>query len=319
MERAVDFWRDRYMLCGQCGHRWKVDLEWIDRFDQGSEQCPGCGTSCEAETTPRVTVDTTDPALGPDVAKLFWYHTSTQPDWPAFHFDPAAALTPQTRLLMGGDEHVDRWVVRQRAKALHVGTYEAAIHNMFRRIVDQADHGQQFYLYRVHLVPSVKVRSGWVIDPSDFVGDVILEDVCPPGVDVVRYVNYHEDPGGLSLALGRSAIASTQRMAIPLHLPAHLPWAEATTRELECLPSATPTDRPRRFGRSISPRAERAHELVESYASRLPVTLRSQFAAATRFADDINPAPWTRYVEGLAELILTPSDALARVDPMEGA
>ncbi|MET9502784.1 hypothetical protein ABZY42_13805 [Streptomyces sp. NPDC006622] len=60
------------------------------------------------------------------------------------------------------------------------------------------------------------VREGWLVDPSNFVGDVGLDDVCPPGVDAARYLNYHEDPGGLSLALGRDAIASVQRIAVPL-------------------------------------------------------------------------------------------------------
>ena len=42
-----------------------------------------------------------------------------------------------------------------------------------------------------------------------------LNEVCPPGVDVARYLNYHEDLGSLSLALGSEAIASTQQIAIP--------------------------------------------------------------------------------------------------------
>lgn len=76
--------------------------------------------------------------------------------------------------MMGVDQRVAAWAERQRAKALHVGTYEAAVHNMLRRIHDQADHGAQFYLYRVHLKPSVVVWPGWLIDPSNFVGDVVL-------------------------------------------------------------------------------------------------------------------------------------------------
>ncbi|MEE6282798.1 hypothetical protein [Georgenia sunbinii] len=217
MERRIDFSRKRHMLCGICGHRWMVGLDWIDRWEQGKETCPGCGTSCEHEDSPRVTVDPGDPALDDDqVARFTWHHTSTQRDWPKKYFDPAAALTRETRLMMGGDERVAAWAARQRAKALHVGTYEAAVHNMLRRISDQADHGSQFYLYRVRLKPSVALREGWLIDPSNFVGDVVLDEVCPPGIDVARYLNHHEDPGGLSLALGRDAIASVQQVAVPL-------------------------------------------------------------------------------------------------------
>ncbi|MDT0615538.1 hypothetical protein [Streptomyces lancefieldiae] len=197
MERWIDFSRDRRMLCGACGHQWRVDLDWIDRWERGGEKCPGCGLTCEHEDAPRVTVDPDEPALDDDwVVTVSWYHTSTQPDWPRRDFDPAAVLTAETRMRMGGDERVAAWAARQRAKALHIGTYEAAVHNMLRRIRDQADRGNQFYLYRVHLRPSVVVREGWLVDPSDFVGDVVLDEVCPPGVGVARYLNYHETPAG---------------------------------------------------------------------------------------------------------------------------
>jgi hypothetical protein len=200
----------------QCSCQRVVDLDWIDRWDQGLERCPGCGVTCEVESAPRVTVDPDDPAMSDgNGAQLTWYHTSTQADWPTPDFDPTAELTQETRRRMGGDHHVARWAERQAAKALHIGTYEAAIHNMLRRIYDQADHGSQFYLYRVRLLPTVRLREGWLIDPSNFVGDVVLDEVCPPGIDVARYLNYHENPGALSLALGRAAIASTQQIAIP--------------------------------------------------------------------------------------------------------
>lgn len=192
-------------------------LDWIDRWEQTEETCPGCGMTCEHEDSPRVTVDPDDPALDDDqIARFSWYHTSTQPDWPTRDFDPAAELTADTRAAMGGEQRVAAWAARQRAKALHVGTYEAAVHNMLRRVRDQADHRSQFYLYRLHLQPSVVVQEGWVIERSNIVGDVALDEVCPPGVDVARYLNYYEDPGGLSLALGREAISSLQRVAIPL-------------------------------------------------------------------------------------------------------
>lgn len=190
MERPIDFSRDRHMLCRGCGRQFVVGLDWIDRWEQGQEKCPGCGMTCEHEDAPRVTIDPTDPALDDDrVTRLFWYHSSTQPDWPTEDFDPAAGLTAEIRRGMGGDLPVAAWVERQRAKALHVGTYEAAIHNMLRRIDDQADYDSQFYLYRVHLKPTTAVGEGWVVDPSDWLGDVMLHEVCPPGVDADRKSN----------------------------------------------------------------------------------------------------------------------------------
>lgn len=305
------------MLCGQCGRRWIVDLEWIERWEQALESCPGCGLTCEAETAPKVTIDPGDPALSDDnVAKLIWYHTSTQPDWPARDFDPAAELTEETRQRMGGDDPVARWTERQRAKALHVGTYEAAIHNMLRRIDDQADQGAQFYLYRVRLFPTITVRKGWLIDPSNFVGDVVLNEVCPPGIDVARYLNYHEDPGALSLALGGTAIASTQQIAIPLSSNDDDGWVARATRELESAPTTSPSrsgSRPTGRRPASSPRTSRARGLTASLTERLPVNLRRQFEAAAAFNETRAPEEWARYVLSLMNVVLAPGQVIGQL------
>lgn len=170
-ERPINFSRDRWMLCGQCGHRWPVNLEWIERWEQSQERCPGCGINCEEEISPRVTIDPEDVALADEAPlQLIWYHTTTCADWPSMGFDPAKGLTDLARRRMGGEARVQAWADRHRNKALHVGTYEAAIHNMFRRCADQGDQGEQFYLNRVFLKPSAVVDEGWLTDPSNFVG-----------------------------------------------------------------------------------------------------------------------------------------------------
>lgn len=324
MERQVDFARVRRMLCGGCGHRWDVDLGWIDRWEQAMETCPGYGLTCEHEDSPRVTVDPGDPALhDEEVARFYWYHTSTQPDWPTRDFDPAARLTPETRLMMGGDRRVASWAARQRAKALHVGTYEAAVHNMLRRIRDQGDHGAQFYLYRVHLKPSVVVREGWLIDPSNFVGDVVLDEVCPPGVDVARYLNYHEDPGGLSLALGRDAIAGVQRTMIPLADAWDADWVRGAVVALEPAKESKetlgpPTGRLSKFlPPPPPPRVRAARGLAEALVDRLPINLRRQFTSAASVADDADPVRWARRTSSLLDLIETSERVLAALDTEE--
>ncbi|MBB1259124.1 hypothetical protein [Streptomyces alkaliterrae] len=316
MERRIDFSRDRRMLCGACGHQWRVDLDWIDRWEQGEETCPGCGMTCEHEDSPRVTVDPDDPALDDRVARFFWYHTSTQPDWPTRNFDPAADLTSGTRMMMGGEQRVAEWIARQRAKALHVGTYEAAVHNMLRRMRDQADQGSQFYLYRVRLKPSVVVREGWLVDPSNFVGDVVLDEVCPPGVDVARYLNYHEDPGGLSLALGRDAIASVQRIAVPLPDTGDGGWVRDAVVAIEGVSGTgvPATGKLARFIRPSSSRAVLGRELGASLAGRLPVNLQDQFASAAAFAEGEDPEQWARRTSGLFDLIDDPTRVLAALD-----
>ena len=274
--------------------------------------------TCEVETAPRVTVDPDDPALSDgNVLQLSWYHTSTQADWPTPDFDPAAQLTEETRRRIGGDHHVARWAERQRAKALHIDTYEAAIHKRLRRIHDQADHGSQFYLYRGHLAPTGTVGEAWLIDPSNFVGDVVLDQVCSPGIDVTCYLNYPEDPGALSLALGRSAIASTQRIAIPPLVSGDPEWIASAVRELECA-TVTPQSSAgsRQIGRrsSKSPKIDCARQLAAPLMQRLPVNLRSPFEAAAALSDNQKPEEWAPYVKGLANMLLAPDKVLTKLD-----
>ncbi|MFG3307907.1 hypothetical protein [Streptomyces wuyuanensis] len=317
MERRIDFSRERQMLCGRCDHRWRVDLDWIDRWEQGTETCPGCGMTCVHEDSPRVTVDPEDPALDDDrVAQFSWYHTSTQPNWPTRDYDPAAVLTSETRRLMGGGERVAEWAARQRAKALHVGTYEAAVHNMLRRSRDQADQGSQFYLYRVRLKPSVVVGEGWLVDPGNFVGDVVLDEVCLPGVGVARYLNYHEDPGGLSLALGMDAIASVQRIAVPLPDTGDGGWVRDAVAALEGVSGAVvpATGKLARFVRPASSRAVLGRELGAFLAGRLPVNLQDPFASAAAFVEGQDPEQWARRTSGLFDLIDNPTRVLAALD-----
>jgi hypothetical protein len=317
VERTIDFWRHRRMRCSTCAHEFVVDLNWIDRWEQGWENCPSCGLSCEDEAAPRVTVEPGDPALNDDrVARFFWYHTSTHSDWPSKEFNPAANLTPATRRRMGGEERVAAWAARQSAKALHVGTYEAAVHNMLRRMHNQGDKGTQFYLYRVRLKPTVAVRDGWLIDPSDWVGDVVLAEACPAGIDVARYLNYHEDPGGLSLALGPDAIADVQQVAVPLLSPHDSPEVRKVTAALEYASGAL-LPLPGKLGKYRAPSSERAalaRQVAEERAASLPVNLRYKFKSAVAFDEGTDPAVWAQRASCLLDLVLQPGRVLAALD-----
>lgn len=113
---------------------------------------------------------------------------------------------------------VARWANAQKTKALHLGTYEAAIENMLRRMRSQGDASDQFYRYRVLLRGDCEIEPGVSKEPTNFVGDAHLADYCAPGVNVLRYVNVHEDPSSVSLAIDSSAIESVQRIPIPLPL-----------------------------------------------------------------------------------------------------
>ena len=163
------------------------------------------------------------------------------------------------------------------------------------------------------------VRKGWLVDPSDFVGDVVLNLVCPPGVDVARYLNYHEDPGGLSLALGRDSIAYVQRVAIPLPATFDADWARNAISALTDASDALipPAGKLARFRRPSSLQAAKARELDAALADRLPVNLREQLASAAGFGEGNDPAWWARRSSALAGLVLDTAEVLAALDEAE--
>ncbi|MFC8222879.1 hypothetical protein ACFUTY_32500 [Streptomyces sp. NPDC057362] len=104
-ERRIGFPRERQMLCGICRHRWVVDRDWINLWEQAKEVCTGCCTTCEHQDSPRETVAPDDPVLDDDKATRFsWYHTRTEPYWPARSIDPTAPLTAETCMRIGGDQ-----------------------------------------------------------------------------------------------------------------------------------------------------------------------------------------------------------------------
>ncbi|BCB88689.1 hypothetical protein Psuf_060020 [Phytohabitans suffuscus] len=45
--------------------------------------------------------------------------------------------------------HAERWIERELNKALHVGTHEAAIENILRRVSVEHEDPAAFYLHRV--------------------------------------------------------------------------------------------------------------------------------------------------------------------------
>lgn len=232
------------MRCGSCGHKWHVTAEWIARFNQALETCPACGTDCQGEDRPEFCVVPDEPLHNDGVTREhYWYHSSTHSNWPDKDFDPAAELTEITIRRMGATSGaVESWADRQKSKALHLGSYEAAIENMFRRMRDQGDDGAQFYLYRVQLTRDCVIEPGIQREPTNWIGDANLADVCRPGVQVLRYVNVHEDPSSVSLAIELNAIHGVQGIAIPLQVEASdTRIVEAVARLRNAASEPTPT------------------------------------------------------------------------------
>jgi hypothetical protein len=324
IERTIDFMRRRRMRCGSCQHEWPVTAEWIDRFNQALETCPACGTDCQGEDRPDFCVAPDEPLHNDDVTREhYWYHSSTHSNWPDKDFDPAAGLTEITKRRMetasGPRGAVERWAGRQKSKALHLGSYEAAIENMFRRMRNQGDNGAQFYLYRVQLTRDCVIEPGIHPEPTNWLGDANLADVCRPDVQVLRYVNVHEDPSNVSIAIELNAIHAVQGMAMPLQIDAsdtRIVEAIARLRTAASEPPPPPEGKLQRLQwHAPSPLTLEARRLETEISAGLPPYLKDTFSVGFNEADfESNPAIFAVKLIGLAHLVTDPQAILRALD-----
>ena len=318
IDRMPDFYRARSTRCAGCGHEEKFDQSWLTRWEQGYETCPECGADCSDERATRIVADPDDPALQLDeVCGLSWWHSSTLADWPSATYDPLAGVTNDALTRFAEDVCIASWANGKKERALHVGTYEAAVHNMLRRIDDEWDGGKQFFLSRVHLRPDLVINGQVTDDLSEFGGDLPLRTACPPGIDATRYVNQHEDPGSISLALGRGAIQYVQRIPIPVKPQSVPPWYEqALGRLVRASPELVVIDEPdsflaqlrQRTGRTqmTSERARVQAALLDEIAAYLPESVSVQVRAAIELSDNQKPSDWCDYLAGMMQLIDEP-------------
>jgi hypothetical protein len=324
IEREVNFERPRGMRCGSCKHEWQTDDEWLDRFHQAEEACPQCRTDCQVEERPDFWVVQDDSSYDDSkVRDVYWYHSSTHANWPDRAFDPTARLTDETKQRfqhIGTDGRaLERWAQGQKNKALHLGTYEAAIENMLRRMKDQDSADDQFYLYRVRLSPNAAIEPGVHKEPTDWVGDVQLAKVCAPGINTFRYVNTHEDPSSVSLAVTPAAIQAVQGIPIPLAVDRAHPWVSAAAARLlkaASLPAPQPKTALERMRRTVpSALSEEARKLEAEVAASLPLGVRRRLCApldAASIATD--PCAFPVKLAGLAQLVTYPLAALDLLD-----
>lgn len=324
IERAVNFDRLRGMHCGSCRHEWHANDEWLDRFHQGYETCPECGTDCQVEKRPDFWAARDDPSYDDSkVRDTYWYHTSVHANWPDRGFDPTAHLTERTKQRfqrIGSDGRaLERWTANQKTKALHLGTYEAAIENMLRRMSDQDSADDQFYLYRVRLSPNAAIETGVHKEPVNWVGDVQMVEVCAPGINTFRYVNAHEDPSSISLAVTLHAIQAVQGIPVPLPVDAAHPWVRAAAARLleaASLPAPQPETRLELMRRHMpSALSDEARILEKEVADTLPSRLRHRLHA---HFDEVSlttdPCAFPAKLTGLAQLVRDPSAALDLLD-----
>ena len=100
-------------------------------------------------------------------------------------------------------------------QVLHLGTYEAAIESMLRRMRDQDDGGTPFFLHRVGLRRGeLTIEPGWRDENTEEASQITQADLGE--FQVVRYLNVHESPGSISLALRPSALKAVQTVSLPV-------------------------------------------------------------------------------------------------------
>ena len=329
-ERKVDFSRLRNMRCGKCGHEEKFSHDWMDAWSQGEVGCPSCGITSDHPQRARYTYDFSDISCDRDrITRLNWYHTSVLKDWPSRNFDPLSVYpkSAQENIIKNmGDVKLESWLRSQKAKALHVGTFEAALENMLRRMEDQGDSNSQFYLYRVNLRDNSPVSSAVNKEPASIFGDVHFDKLGVDHSEIYRYVNSHEDPSSISLALTIDSIASVQRVSVPIS-PVDSVEVEGI-RSVLCEAQKIP---PQKIKDSLlsrirkqpglelgytNPYRDELNAQVENLANQLPRRIRDPFvtAVARGASHRKDYALAASYIVGMRDLFLYPERVLQALD-----
>ncbi|AMJ44208.1 hypothetical protein [Corynebacterium stationis] len=82
-----------------------------------------------------------------------WYHSTILKDWPVKAFDPlmlySKEVAQRMRESFANEAQFAQWRERQKTKAVHLGTYRAAIENMLRRKSDQPLKNAKYCLFEV--------------------------------------------------------------------------------------------------------------------------------------------------------------------------
>lgn len=324
-ERKVDFSRLRNMRCEKCGHEEKFSHDWMDAWSQGDIGCPSCGITSDHPQRARYTYDFSDIACDRErITELNWYHTSVLKDWPSRNFDPLSVYPKDARenivKNMSGVK-MESWLTEQKAKALHVGTFEAALENMLRRMEDQGDSNSQFYLYRVNLRDNSPVSSAVNKEPASIFGDVHFDKLGVDHSEIYRYVNSHEDPSSISLALTVDSIASVQRVSIPIS-PADSVEVEGIRSVLSEAQKIPPQEIDSFISQAwkrrglepeyTNPYRDELKAQVENLANQLPGRIRDIFVSAVTYGalcrNDYALA--ASYIVGMRDLFLYPERVL---------
>jgi hypothetical protein len=219
IERPVNFEHGYRMRCAHCPATTSLtSTEYYHEPNNAHAACSGCAAEIHFGPAVMTLRNPEEPVLDDRyLINVAWYHTSTFPDWPLGSRAMPTAATESPRHLMP-EASAQRIRARHENQALHVGSYEAAIESMLRRMRNQDDGGTPFYLYRIALQhEGLTVEPAWRDENSDKAAQISQKDLGD--ADIVRYLNVHESPGSISLALRPATIAALQRIAVPISVP----------------------------------------------------------------------------------------------------
>ena len=131
-----------WFSCPGCRGRVEVtaDLFELQCIGQAEFSVCACGTDVDVTDQSPTLRDTEDTALQNDsVARLVWYHSSRYEHWPDLtaYTAEVTAMAMQTAARFKRVIDPDRLIAEKLSLALHLGTYEATVENLLRRLEDQ--------------------------------------------------------------------------------------------------------------------------------------------------------------------------------------
>lgn len=240
LERPIDFGYAFQMRCSQCDRSSTLtgaDYLHLNDHADARMACEHCPEAIHFGPLVADIRDERDGALDDELLnRLSWYHSSTYPDWPSPDFEgeqQALLSTVRARALL---PDVDRHLAAVLDMALHVGTYEAAVENMHRRMRNQGDSGSQFYLHRVEVaIRHGRVNAGFRDENNETAAQLTVSQLDDLGLDAVRYLNVWEASGSISLAVRPDAIVATQTVPIPTRAAAAQPVPAGIARLIQGL------------------------------------------------------------------------------------
>lgn len=218
IERPIDFAYGYRMRCDCGAATYLSGQTYLEATESDAHvDCHQCHVSIWIGPAVAALRDDNDPALDNlMVPNIAWYHTSTWADWPTPDYRSTVEERFSHPRIAANLYDVPAAIERYATQALHLGTYEAAIENMLRRMNDQGDSAAQFYLYRVHLnLEPDRIEPGYRDENNEEAAQISINEF-EPDIDAIRYLNVHEALGSLSLAVRPSAIGAVQQIAIPV-------------------------------------------------------------------------------------------------------